>query len=154
MVFATHSGKQIYPARVATASNRLEVEFLRSADLIIALNQSGNVIKQGTPEKLNLGESYIRSLSIVKMNTSIYMEKNELEAILSTPKIFLNVDQTKAPDLLSESSRRNGDFTVYKYYLSTIGIWNFWIFLFSVTAFAFFYVFPSKLPHLHCFFLA
>lgn len=130
------------------------MEFLSSADWIIALNQSGNVIQQGTFENLSLTEGYIHSLSIRKTTAGRNIEEEEPESKSPIPSKILSVEQVIPPDLLSEASRQTGDFAVYKYYLSTIGIWNFWIFLFSVTAFAFFYVFPCKFPQLDSFFNA
>lgn len=124
-----------------------QVELLPTADKIIVLDKNGNAVEQGTFEELSVRDGYIHSLSIGKASALKTNENHDSESkILSKPEIFNSIQQAIGPNQLSESSRQTGDIAVYKYYMSTIGIWHFGVFAIVLTALAFFEVFPSEFP--------
>jgi ATP-binding cassette, subfamily C (CFTR/MRP), member 1 len=127
------------------ANNSHLVELLPSADLIIALDKAGNVVEQGTFEKLNVTQGYVHSLSINNTNTpNDYGNDSDRESNDATLLKKFELEPAAAIDSTSDSSRQNGDISVYKYYFDTVGMWWCGLFFATLAAFAFFYVFSSK----------
>jgi ATP-binding cassette subfamily C (CFTR/MRP) protein 1 len=67
---STHNGKSNLSSQNFTTNFSHVVKFLPSADLIIALDQSGSVVEQGTFERLNANQGYVQSLSINNTSTT------------------------------------------------------------------------------------
>ncbi len=126
------------------------VELLPSADLIIAFDKAGNVVEHGTFERLNANQGYIQSLAIKNASATSDNENNEEGEPDESPALkTFEVEPASAIDPMSDSSRQNGDFSVYKYYFDTVGIWWCGLFFVTLAAFSFFYVFSSKSEYLH-----
>ncbi|PON29457.1 hypothetical protein TGAM01_v201706 [Trichoderma gamsii] len=98
------------------------VDFLTSADHIIALGREGKIVEQGSFETLSTAGGYVQSL---KENKSISVTdagqdeiSSESAAEPSVPKVEYKAKQIEAKD---DKRRQTGDSTVYKYYFGSIG---------------------------------
>ncbi|KAI1751604.1 P-loop containing nucleoside triphosphate hydrolase protein [Xylaria castorea] len=92
------------------------VKRLPEADLILAMNESGKIVEQGTFSDLNVPGRYVHSLEInVQSATEVDDEiQSEKESITETRDIPTE-SQGQDP------SRQTGDWATYKYYAATLG---------------------------------
>ncbi len=121
------------------------MELLPSADQIIALDKTGNVVEHGTFEKLNANQGYVQSLSISNTSaTNCKGGNSESEPDEPLALKTFEGEPASANDPMNDPSRQNGDFSVYKFYFNTVGSWWCGIFFATLAAFSFFYVFSSK----------
>ena len=140
---------QISFHNVAT-NNTYVVELLPSADLIIALDKTGNVVEHGTFENLNATQGYVNSLSVNNTNLTDDNGNNKERELNNAPVLKkFDSEPAAAIDIISDPSRQNGDISVYKYYFDTVGMWWCLLFFATLAAFAFFYVFSSKSKQAH-----
>lgn len=150
VIMSTHSGKPNSSSHNVNTNYTHLVELLPSADLIIALDKTGNVVERGTFEKLNANQGYVHSLSIDNTSTTNDNGNNsESESIKAPVLEIFKVEPAAAIDLMSDSSRQSGEFSVYKYYFDTVGMWWCALFLATLVGFAFFYAFSSKSQQSH-----
>ncbi|OTA01532.1 hypothetical protein A9Z42_0018480 [Trichoderma parareesei] len=99
------------------------VEFLASADLIIALGHDGKITEQGSLAQLQAAGGYIQnsaaSKSLVKNSNAsqdeILSESKDGDA---APKVEYKAKQV---EIKEDKRRQLGDSTVYKYYFGSIG---------------------------------
>ncbi|KAL9488539.1 hypothetical protein ACSS6W_000816 [Trichoderma asperelloides] len=123
------------------------VDFLASADYIIALGREGKITEQGSFERLSVADGYVQALmasrSIVASTDASQDERiSEIADEASVPKVEYKAKQVEVKD---DKRRQTGDSTVYKYYFGSIGT------VFIVTLFvleliwAFLQSFPSTL---------
>ncbi|KAL6807735.1 P-loop containing nucleoside triphosphate hydrolase protein [Trichoderma sp. SZMC 28013] len=98
------------------------VEFLASADLIIALGREGNIIEQGSFSQLLASDGYVRNLNAkraIAPNSEVQDDAiSESRAEATTPKVEYKAKQVEIKD---DKRRQLGDSTVYKYYFGSIG---------------------------------
>lgn len=143
--FVTSSHHQIF-----RANTFIQVDFLASADYIIALGREGKITEQGSFERLSVADGYVQALmasrSIVASTDASQDERiSEIADEASVPKVEYKAKQVEVKD---DKRRQTGDSTVYKYYFGSIGT------VFIVTLFvleliwAFLQSFPSKLNYL------
>jgi ATP-binding cassette subfamily C (CFTR/MRP) protein 1 len=93
------------------------VKRLPQADLILALDQSGRVIEQGTFADLSLAGSYIESLQVKLEEQSREEETHESPTKLAdAPKAG-----PAAATVVLDQGRKTGDWTTYKYYSRALG---------------------------------
>jgi hypothetical protein len=123
-----------------------QVDFLASADLIIALGRDGKIIEQGSLGQLESAEGYVQSLMASKstvVNTGVHQDEDisESKANVTLPKVEYKAKQVEIKD---DKRRQVGDSTVYKYYFGSIGT----VFLITLLGleivWAFLQSFPSK----------
>ncbi|KAI0508944.1 P-loop containing nucleoside triphosphate hydrolase protein [Xylaria bambusicola] len=105
------------------------IKLLPEADLILAMNESGKIVEQGTFSELNVPGCYVHSLKINNLQSSTKVDHEPSPA---------NQDITgsqNAPVATQEQdgSRRTGDWATYKYYTAALGRWKLLIFLAFVT---------------------
>lgn len=120
------------------------IRHLPSADHIVALGSKGTIVEQGNFADLMANQKYVHSLG-VKVKTS--------ESRSQTSKTSFEVEQV-AQDVLLRSntatevkgvtrehdpSRMNGDRTVYKHYVQSIGFWPLPFFLLAALSYGFFH---------------
>ncbi|KAL7950242.1 P-loop containing nucleoside triphosphate hydrolase protein [Trichoderma barbatum] len=99
------------------------VDFLASADLIIALGRDGKITEQGTLSQLLTTDGYVKTLTA---NKSIAADSDaqrdeaisESTAGTTQPKVEYKAKQVEIKD---DKRRQLGDSTVYKYYFGSIG---------------------------------
>ena len=100
VILATHSAKH-----------------LPHADLILILNQEGEIVEQGTFEQLNTTGSYIHDLQIKLEDESSNDGRDTDSRILETkPK-----STTPVAAAAVDESRRHGDWVIYNYYARALG---------------------------------
>ncbi|KAL7922301.1 multidrug resistance-like protein [Trichoderma austrokoningii] len=98
------------------------VDFLASADHIIALGRDGKIIEQGSFERLSMADGYVQSLMADKSTvaaTDVHQDEQISEsAAEAVPKVEYKAKQVEIKD---DKRRQTGDSTVYKYYFGSIG---------------------------------
>ncbi|KAM0524595.1 hypothetical protein ACHAPE_000693 [Trichoderma viride] len=99
------------------------VDFLASADHIIALGHQGNITEQGSFERLLTTDGYVQSLMANKSIVSVTdAHQDEIISVsaaeASVPKVEYKAKQIEVKD---DKRRQTGDSTVYKYYFGSIG---------------------------------
>ncbi|KAM3068089.1 hypothetical protein ACMFMF_009454 [Clarireedia jacksonii] len=110
-----------------------------AADHIVVL-QDGRITQQGTYTQLNSIPGYVRSLNIEdrihdqeedKSSASELYQVNESRNMkdISTAKFSTNHEANNG----SENNRKDGDFSIYKYYINSVGWMNFLLFGIYIT---------------------
>ncbi|UKZ47330.1 hypothetical protein TrVGV298_001548 [Trichoderma virens] len=99
------------------------VEFLASADLIIALGRDGQITEQGSFPQLLATDGYVQTLTANKSitaNPEVHQDEviSEFRADATPPKVEYKAKQVEIKD---DKRRQLGDSTVYKYYFGSIG---------------------------------
>ena len=106
-------------------------KFLSAADHIIALGREGNIAEQGTFEHLKVAQGYLHSLDVehYKENHSTANDdsRNDLPQKANAPA-------TTAKPLATSSGEKG----IYRYYLSSAGVFNCLLALFIATGMTFF----------------
>ena len=108
------------------------VKHLPSAHHIIALGVDGTIVEQGTFPELSSSASYVQSLNIEAVGTSVIAsterQKNTTEPLTVTAESKGKID---------DRTRQIGDLSVYKTYLATAGVLTTIAFITSTAAFGF-----------------
>jgi ABC-type multidrug transport system fused ATPase/permease subunit len=101
------------------------VRHLQQADHIVALAEDGSVVEQGTFSSLISNTGYIQSLGVkisdvkkARIDDTATQEDDDLRR--SKPE-FKTVTRTGTPSSMNERARMNGDPTIYRHYLASIG---------------------------------
>ena len=118
------------------------------ADMIIAL-EGGKIVESGSPAALLQSKGYIGRLklelpsldNIVELN--MYDQDPELSRETSDKNEFTGTTKETAA-LLSDVRRKNGDISVYKYYLNSAGYISVGLFGLALITWIFFTEFSSK----------
>lgn len=113
------------------------VNLLPSADYIISLGTSGQVMEQGSFEELNRQEGFVSSLALQALKDGDFDMQQADTATQKKEQPFLDVP-------VDEINRGNGDFSVYLYYFRTVGIPAMALFFFLEISYAVLATFPSK----------
>lgn len=126
------------------------VRHLPSADHIIALNQDGQIVEQGTFDDLDGLDGYVNSLKVQAINKSA--DSLTLDSSNGVSEAEDNEDSTASktrtppPAMWSaadERSRQTGDLSVYRHYAASMKLWTVISFLVVCVALSFFYNFPQ-----------
>lgn len=122
------------------------VNFLPSADLIIALDKDKNICESGSFEQLRSTGGYLQGLLVSyedDANDDIAPAEPEKESDeTTTPPV------TKAAKEAAEQEdkrRQVGDWSVYMYYFDNVGFFATLAFVFTELVWAFLSTFPSTL---------
>ncbi|KAK2591110.1 hypothetical protein QQS21_011198 [Conoideocrella luteorostrata] len=113
------------------------VEHLPAADIIIALDGNGSVVSRSAPEDLKLDETYIVGLAGDDRESQkgdpdcASADKSPGQALAKTP-------------LTPELTRRVGDLSLYRFYLQSVGIYIFIVWLVLAAG----YIFSGRLPQI------
>jgi ATP-binding cassette subfamily C (CFTR/MRP) protein 1 len=120
------------------------VNLLPSSDHIIALGSDGTIVEQGTFQQLNAAKGYVHSFCIDHAaDKSVEGEEDETNrATKSTYRPGKLQDASKMA--LHGKKRQIGDWSVYRYYFSTLGWKMTCVFFFLQIFYAFFSTFPSE----------
>ncbi|KLO83569.1 Uncharacterized protein LW93_351 [Fusarium fujikuroi] len=137
VVFSTHS-----------------VKYARWADHIVLLNETGEIIEQGSWEELSVYDSHLQNLCIQE-NVQI-TDPNQLGDVGSdqpleqirpkprrTPSSRGPDDQDVVNSDTDNSARQNGDWTVYRHYFRAVPLLAIMSFITSSVSYGFFYSFPN-----------
>jgi ATP-binding cassette, subfamily C (CFTR/MRP), member 1 len=115
---------------------------LSSADLIIALGKEGKVVETGEFKELSNSKGYVGSLIAARQAK----EKGEVstdELAEEIPEASSEVKTAKKAEEPEDKRRQLGDWTVYKYYFSSVGVaFTTFLILFELI-YSFFNTFPS-----------
>lgn len=117
------------------------VRHLPWAHHIIALGPNGSIVEQGRFDDLVVNQKYIQSLGITTQSSSQTIKTNlKMEQIAqdSGPRAntAIEVDEVNKE---TNKSRMNGDRSVYKHYVQSIGLWPLSFFCFAALAYGFFF---------------
>lgn len=131
------------------ANGFIQVDFLASADHVIALGREGKMTEQGSFERLAVADGYVKSLIVNKSvvaSADVHQDEkiSESAAEASVPKIEYKAKQVEVKD---DKRRQTGDSTVYKYYFGSIGTVFIVALLVLEVVWAFLQSFPSKPSH-------
>lgn len=122
------------------------VNFLPSADLIIALDKDKNIPESGSFEQLRSSGGYVQGLLVGHgddANNDITPAEPEKESDkTTTPSV---IKSAKGAAKQEDKRRQIGDLTVYMYYFGNVGFFATLAFVFTELAWAFFSTFPSSL---------
>jgi hypothetical protein len=151
ILLATQSGlfTAVLPCQPLYANVDFQVDFLASADHIIALGREGKITEQGSFERLFTTDGYVQSLMANKSIVSVTdAHQDEIISVsaaeASVPKVEYKAKQVEVKD---DKRRQTGDSTVYKYYFGSIGTVFLVTLLVLEVVWAFLQSFPSKLNH-------
>lgn len=122
----------------------LTAKRLPYCDHVIALNSEGEIVEQGTYDKLNQSGGYVSSFDLPPPDWDFTPEKHVYEA---PPRYTERTtsDKVTEDDIQAEANRRTGDTAIYLYYIRSVGWVPTMIFVVSITIFIFGQLFPSKL---------
>jgi ATP-binding cassette, subfamily C (CFTR/MRP), member 1 len=117
----------------------LVVKRLPQADLIVALDETGSIVEQGTFTQLNAPGSYVNSLKII-------LEEVQQGGAPSDAIAYSNASGPEPipPKATIDESRKTGDIATYKYYIRALGGWIMLLWLLLVAVNAFFHGFSCK----------
>jgi ATP-binding cassette, subfamily C (CFTR/MRP), member 1 len=114
---------------------RRVVNHISSADHIIALGSTGEIIEQGSFTELSLTGGYVHGLHLQGTVTSVSGKEASVQL---DDAAILTATNPKASD------RRAGDLTTYMYYVDMVGRLNCLIFVVACTIFVFTILFPRE----------
>ena len=114
------------------------VKYLPSADHIIALGPSGDVLEQGTFHDLNVLSGYVQSLSVlaVAQKGSTFPEAGAADPLSTFATAGVDVE-------MLGKSRQEGELSTYRYYFRAAGFWNTATFVAAGLVHSTCYTFPS-----------
>lgn len=95
--------------------------------MILALDQSGEIVGQGTFQDLNLPRSYIHNLEDVSAD-----EKGD-KTIDDTVDLGDARKKSNSDAKATDEGRKTGDWSTYKYYIRALGPWRMLLFLLLVS---------------------
>ncbi|KAH8693633.1 ATPase-like protein [Talaromyces proteolyticus] len=97
------------------------VRYLQHADYVVALGEEGRVVEQGTFSSLISSTKYVRSLGIkISDVMNARMDEEDEDRRRSKPELK-PVTLTETSSSMDKKARMNGDPTVYRHYLASIG---------------------------------
>ena len=115
------------------------------ADILIVL-ENGKVTENGSPQNLMQEKGYIHQLGLnlgIGHGINKMPEITNLELAKVSSAVPTEVEDLDN-DLENDLRRKNGDASVYKYYLSSAGYPVVIVFFLSILSWAFFTEFPSR----------
>ncbi|KAH8701117.1 putative ABC multidrug transporter [Talaromyces proteolyticus] len=114
------------------------------ADHIIAMDEKGAIMEQGQFDVLAATGGYVSSFNLPQADWNYTPDDRTYRrsgALLATPnndKVIQTDD-----DLEAEANRATGDFTIYRYYFSSVGWMGIIVFVICISGFVFCISFPS-----------
>ncbi len=120
VVLATHSGKH-WPSlfRSRELSNPEQpVQWLPEADKILVLGQNGEIVEQGSFDRLHTSGGYTQSLDIMKRASDVLEDSSCKEEV--KVQIERQVSQP-AEELPNRKDQTIADLAVWKYYAKALG---------------------------------
>lgn len=120
------------------------IRHLPSADHIVAMGSDGTIVEQGKFIDLVANQKYVHSLGVkAKSSESGYQTAKasfEVEQIAQDPLLRAKTTtEVNAVTAEHDPSRMNGDRTVYKHYIQSIGVWPIPFFVLAAMATGFFH---------------
>jgi ATP-binding cassette, subfamily C (CFTR/MRP), member 1 len=114
-----------------------KVNLLPYANHIVALDDQGQIVEQGSFNDLNSKQGYVHSFALQE------------PVATETPTPGFNAVHVSSKEELEISiplntARQNGDLSVYTYYFRTMGMFSLVLFIVLEISFAFFSTFPCK----------
>ncbi|KAL3422989.1 hypothetical protein PVAG01_04736 [Phlyctema vagabunda] len=123
--------------RVLFFDDVFSVNLLPSADHIVALDSSGQIVEQGTFEELSRSGGYVQSFRVKQGKP----ESSTAEVNATLPAFESN--SSTLVDAMDEKTRQLGDLSVYWYYFKSVGWWTTSVLLFYQAVNAFTSSFPT-----------
>ena len=111
------------------------------ADHIVALSSDGRILEQGNFKELSGAGGYISSFNLPPPDwnyLAAYSKFSEVEKEKLNPSVEIIPGETA-----DDASRRNGDISVYLYYIRAVGWMATLIFVLAISAFIFCISFPG-----------
>ncbi|KAG8530148.1 uncharacterized protein KY384_005631 [Bacidia gigantensis] len=125
------------------------VRRLPFADHIVVLDEKGRICEQGSFQELNASGDYVSNFDLPAPDWSYEAEETRFDRLMSpaTHKITHASTQPLETKALSETeldaNRRTGDLSVYKYYVTTVGVTPAVIFMVAICGYVFSMSFPQ-----------
>ena len=149
VLVASSSGEQAYstvPVLFVFLLMESAAKRLPYADHILSLDSTGKITEQGTFEKLDAAGGYVSNFNLPPADWTYVPDQESLinkHSIIDS--VSPSVESLKATEVIEdEASRRIGDFSIYLYYVKSIGWMPTMIFVVAITAYIFCMSFPSK----------
>ncbi|KAL1981958.1 hypothetical protein VTN96DRAFT_1970 [Rasamsonia emersonii] len=111
------------------------------ADHIVVLNAEGRIAEQGNFHVLSATGGYVSSFNLPRPDWDYCVEESTLKTV-PKPTADQNTIQT-SEDFEAEANRQTGDFSIYRYYLGSVGWLPIMIFVVCISSFIFCISFPS-----------
>lgn len=118
------------------------------ANHILSLDSTGKITEQGSFEKLDAAGGYVSNFNLPPADwTYVHEQESLINKHSITDSVSPSPDAMKAIEAVEdEASRRMGDFSIYLYYVNSIGWIPTVIFIVAISAYIFCMSFPSKTP--------
>ncbi|EDN98254.1 hypothetical protein SS1G_13112 [Sclerotinia sclerotiorum 1980 UF-70] len=112
------------------------------SDYIIAMDQSGKIIEQGTFDLLKASSGYVKNLATRHKSEVDDVREANTDELAMKQNPFAAVESDDLVNEVADLNRQTGDFSVYSYYFASIG----WIPTGLFFVFVFVFGAASKLP--------
>ena len=116
------------------------------ADHVLCLDSTGKIVEQGSFDKLDAAGGYVSNFNLPPADwTYVHDQESLINEHSVTDSVSPSSDHLKATEAIEdEASRRMGDFSIYLYYVNSIGWIPTIIFVGAISAYIFCMSFPSK----------
>jgi ATP-binding cassette subfamily C (CFTR/MRP) protein 1 len=125
-------------------THSLPAKRLPYADHVVVINEEGTIAEQGRFDVLAAAGGYVSSFNLPRPDWNYVPEEpafpRATQDSISKEKQIIQTDE----DLELEANRQTGDFSIYKYYLGSVGWIAVTIFGVCISSFVFCISFPSK----------
>jgi ATP-binding cassette, subfamily C (CFTR/MRP), member 1 len=133
VILATHSGNTpFFKQRGDLLFICFLVKRLPLADLLLAMDETGRVVEQGTFKELNAAGNYIQSLQVKLLEEQGHTADSDESTAGSTNESMTSIPAATAT---TDQARKTGDWDTYKYYTRALGLWPMALFVGLVTIF-------------------
>ena len=99
---------------------------LPQADIILVLNENGKLVEQGTFAELNTAGSYIHDLQIKPEGEEPGRDGVDEQTNVTIDSTDALLQPAKAA---GDTSRKTGDWSIYRYYVRALGPWGMIMFI-------------------------
>lgn len=119
------------------------------ADKLVALDD-GKIVEIGRPEVLLSNGGYVAKLGLEladedEVEPEPKIEAMRIESVVTEPRLSTDLTE-EANSAAADARRKNGDLSVYKYYVSSSGKLLVFSFIFGMAIWLFLTEFSSKAP--------
>ncbi|KAL1965989.1 hypothetical protein VTN77DRAFT_4929 [Rasamsonia byssochlamydoides] len=112
------------------------------ADHIVVLNKEGRIAEQGNFHVLSATGGYVSSFNLPRPDWDYSVEESTSRRVPEPSVENQKIIQTNE-DLEAEANRQTGDFSIYRYYMGSVGWFSIIIFVVCISSFIFCISFPS-----------
>jgi ATP-binding cassette subfamily C (CFTR/MRP) protein 1 len=124
------------------ADNLIPAKRLPYSDHIVVFDTEGRIAEQGNFDVLSATGGYVSSFNLPRADWDYAVEESTSKTLQesSTDEKIIQTND----DLEAEANRQTSDFSIYRYYLGSVGWIAIAIFVVCISAFIFCISFPSE----------